>query len=62
MKEYVVEIYTMRSNNANNYSFDTYQEAKEYYDEMYNLHTGDIKISLFKVERLEFQDFWYDED
>lgn len=62
MKEYVVEVYTMRSNKPNNYSFNTYQEAKKYYDEMSRLHMGDIKISLYKTERLEFQDFWYDED
>jgi hypothetical protein len=63
MEEYIVEIYA-RLDNPSVYKFDAYEEAKGYYDEMSNLHMGDIKISLFKVNKevLEFQDFWHDED
>lgn len=63
MEEHIVEIYA-RLDKPSIYKFDTYDEAKSYYDEMSNLHMGDIKISLYKVnkELLEFQDFWYDED
>lgn len=63
VEEYIVEIYA-RLDKPSIYKFDGYEESKSYYDEMSNLHKGDIKISLFKINKkvLEFQDFWYDED
>ena len=62
MKKYTVRTYSRGMNEPYDIEFDTYKEAKKYYDEYSSMYYGDVECHLIKMKYLETSEYWVDCD